>query len=103
MSSHYRTVAAGLGVGAVCLVMASLRWQHLLMFFALAGVGWAVWSWFRTAGQKNPPANETLDLPVFTPPFPTRRPSTGTSGTSARENNVYQFPTRQWNLTDVGS
>ncbi len=93
MSSHYRTVALGLGVGAICLVMASLKWQHLLMFFALAGVGWALWSWFRS-GSRN--AVQIPGRSGATTPISGRRVHT------PGDNNVYQFPAK-WNVPDVGS
>ena len=87
MSSQYRTVAAGLGVGAICIMMASLKWQHLLMFFAVAGVSWAVWSWFKSAGHVRPAAAEP------------RRPASRRKGKT--RDNVYQIRTGQWHVSDA--
>lgn len=86
MSSQYRTVAAGLGVGAICIVMASLKWQHLLMFIALTFVSWAVW-WFKSASRISHP-------PVIKEPRRARRGR-------PTPNNIYQFPTATWNVSDA--
>lgn len=87
MSSQYRTVAAGLGVGAICLVMASLKWQHLLMFFALAGVSWAIW-WFRSTSK---PAQAPM-------PQPRRAMS---RRNRPEKDNIYAFPAAGWNVSDA--
>lgn len=44
MLCQFRTIGAGIGVLAVCFMLASLSWQYVLLGFAIAGISWALWS-----------------------------------------------------------
>ena len=44
MLCQLRTFGAGIAVLALCLMLASLSWQFVLLGFALASVAWACWS-----------------------------------------------------------
>lgn len=88
MSSQSRTVWAGLGVGAICIMMASLKGQHLLLFIALSFVSWAVW-WFKSANRISPPV-------VKEEPRRTSRRSRSTT-----RDNVYKFPGATWSVSDA--
>lgn len=88
MSSQSRTVWAGLGVSAICIMMASLKGQHLLMFIAMSFVSWAVW-WFKAANRINSPV-------VKQEPRRTSR-----RGRSTTRENVYKFPGAHLSVSDA--
>lgn len=44
MLCQLRTIGAGIAVLALCLMLASLSWQFVLLGFALASIAWACWS-----------------------------------------------------------
>lgn len=89
MSSQFRTALAGFGVIAICLVMASLKWQFLLLALAFAGVFAGILSWRQ-------PSNRLDSLGFFDEP---RR--YGRRGRRHGSDNVLSFPQAGWTTTGV--
>lgn len=85
MSSIFRTAFAGIGALVVCLAMASLKWQFLLLGFAFASVFWGVRSCSSQAKRKP----QRLPL-VQEPLYYSRRHR------SVHENNILSFPMTEW-------
>lgn len=86
MLCQFRTIGSGVGVLAVCFMLASLSWQFLLLGFALASVIWAVWSWTTQFAHAQPRGKDASVEPFV------RR------GSGLRGQNVYRFPARDWML-----
>lgn len=85
MLCQVRTIGAGIGVLAVCFMLASLSWQNLLLGFALASIAWAGWS---CSVQLRPRKNDKqLPPPLEFDPTRRRRDPSG---------NIYSFPTADW-------
>lgn len=85
MSSLFRTASAGLGALVVCLAMASLKWQFLLVGFAFVSVVWGLRSCSihaRRSQQRKPFGEE--------PAYYSRRHRPG------RQDNVLSFPMADW-------
>ncbi len=86
MLCQFRTIGAGVGILTICLMLACLSWQFILLGFALSSVCWAVWSWTMQSGQTQARGRRASVAPF-------ERRSTG-----RRAENVYRFPTRDWML-----
>lgn len=87
MLCQLRTLGAGIGVLAICFMLASLSWQFLLLGFALASIAWAFWSCSRQLRSHRRPTE--LPPPVA---FRRRQPP----ATADEAANVYDFPAQQW-------
>ena len=91
MASPFRTALVGLGVMAVCIMMASLKGHHLLLAFAAASLVFAIRSWLVSH-------KPTSAKPVA-PELPARhRARTGEHRVTGR---IYQFPTHALNVSDA--
>jgi hypothetical protein len=85
MLCQLRTIGAGIGVLAICFMLASLSWQYLLLGFALASIAWACWS---CAHQLRPrKREEQLTAPAAFNPARRR---------ASAPDNVYDFPGKEW-------
>ena len=85
MLCQVRTIGAGIGVLAVCFMLASLSWQYVLLGFALSSIAWACWS---ASNQLRPRKREQqLPQPLAFDPQRRRLES---------PDNVYSFPSQEW-------
>jgi len=85
MLCQVRTIGVGIGVLAVCFMLASLSWQYVLLGFALASIAWACWS---CARQLRPRKRETQMTSPLTFDATRRR--------RAAPDNVCSFPAQEW-------
>ncbi|MBY0358426.1 MAG: hypothetical protein K2W82_10535 [Candidatus Obscuribacterales bacterium] len=90
MSSQFRTAFAGFGVLAVCLAMASLKWQFLLVGLAFAGIFCGYMNWRQLVGRPEPKEDLFADLDRYE-----RR------SRRRRRENVLAFPEGSWSVSDA--
>ena len=88
MLCQLRTIGAGVGALAICLMLSSLSWQFVLTGFAVASIAWAFWSW---SNQLNPPK-----------PAPRKNAVAFERRPRANRENVYAFPAHEWNNQGSG-
>lgn len=91
MASPFRTAFVGLGVMAVCIMMASLKGHHLLLAFAAASVVVAIRSWLM--------AHKPNSAKPVAPELPARHRSR--TGEHRAPGRIYQFPTHALNVSDA--
>lgn len=91
MSSQIRTALFGLGVIAVCFMLASLKGHHLLMAFAGASLVCGIWSWMQHS--QKPSAGQM--------PGPELRTRRSRNNPVAGPSNVYPFPVRGFEMSDA--
>ena len=88
MLCQLRTIGAGVGALAICLMLSSLSWQFVLAGFAVASIGWAFWSW---SVQLSPPKVAPRKNAIA---FQPRR--------RVNRQNLYSFPAQDWNNQGSG-
>jgi len=95
MSSPARTLIGGITVIAVCILLSSLSWLHVLVVFGLSSVGWGLWSWLSELEKRR--KLERMQRRARLEPRPrTRRPRV------KRVGNVYELSPRIWRADDLG-
>ena len=86
MTGPIRTIVAGVAVVTLCLLLALLSWQFVLLTFGLAGLGFALWSLPRNAGQGRRPELSGSRFRANKERAPSKRRK------ALRRGNLYQFP-----------
>ena len=89
MLQQLRTFGAGIAVLTICYALSSLKWQFLLLGFAIASIAWAVRSWSaQLNSDKRKPTAQPLEFSQRMTPAVRRRRRTG----EVARPNVYSFP-----------